>query len=131
MELNAELIDVAGNFRPLRFIFLQFPLQIGEFQRRHRAGGGGRRRDDRWFAAALTVYRHSRGGGVNDERAGAVLALEKEVARFAFCLGTNRVHHSIIKQRLYQRREHTLLAVRVEGTWAGAVVEGFPFSRIR
>jgi hypothetical protein len=33
-----------------------------------------------------------------------MLALEEEVAVFAFCLGTNRVHHFMIKQRLYQRR---------------------------
>lgn len=33
-----------------------------------------------------------------------MLTLEEEVAVFAFCLRANRVHHSIIKQRLYQRR---------------------------
>ena len=39
MELNAQLVDVAGYFRPLRFILLQFPLQVGEFLRRRRADG--------------------------------------------------------------------------------------------
>ena len=29
MELNAELIDVARDLRPLRFVFLQLMLEIG------------------------------------------------------------------------------------------------------
>src|SRR5690349_15263562 len=106
MELNAQLVDVAGYFRPLRFILLQFPLQVREFLRRRRADGHWHHWDDRWFAAALAVQCHSGGGGVNNERTGAVLTLEKEIAMFAFCLGTNRVHHSLLKQRLYQRRGH-------------------------
>jgi hypothetical protein len=129
MELNAQLVNVAGHFRPLRFIFLQFSLQIGEFLRRCRAGGHRHDRDRRRFATALAIQRHSGGGCVNNERTGAMLTLENEVAMFAFCLGTNRVHHSIIKQRLYQRREHTLLPLRRRqaegGLWPADILEVF------
>ena len=55
-----------------------------------------------------------------------MLTLEEEVAVFAFCLRTNRVHHSIIKQRLYQRREHALMALRRENS--GAVMFSKVFS---
>ena len=113
MQLNAQLVDIAGHFRPLRLILLQFSLQIGEFLRRSRAGGHGSRRDGCWLAAALAIHGHSGGGGVNDEGTGAVLTLEEEIAMFALRLGTIRVHRSIIKQRLYQRRERTLWAVRL------------------
>ena len=33
MQLNAELVDIAGNLGPLRFVLLQFPLQVGGFLR--------------------------------------------------------------------------------------------------
>ena len=33
MELNAELIDVARDLRPLRFVFLQLMLEIGNPRR--------------------------------------------------------------------------------------------------
>jgi hypothetical protein len=125
MKLNAQLIDVAGHFGPLRFILLQFPLQVGEFLRQCRAGGHRRHRDGRRFATALAIQRHSGGGGVNNERTGAMLTLEKEVAMFAFCLRTNRVHHSVIKQRLYQPRGAQALAWEAGGYLARRCSRGF------
>jgi hypothetical protein len=46
---------------------------------------------------------------------------------FAFCLGTNRVHHSLIKQRLYQRRGHGHGADGASGTSLVDILKGFGF----
>jgi hypothetical protein len=60
------------------------------------------------------------------------LTLEEEVAVFAFCLRTNRVHHSIIKQRLYQRRGALRLACGASGHLARWIFSKvFGPSRIR
>ena len=54
-----------------------------------------------------------------------MLTLEEEVAVFAFCLRANRVHHSIIKQRLYQRRGAHVLPVEPVGILRVDLFEGF------
>src|SRR5207248_6292532 len=103
MQLNAELVNVAGNFGPLGFVLLQCPMQIGQLLWRRRTGGHRRHRNGGWLATLLAIQRHSGCSGVNDEWTRAMLTLEEQVPRFASSLRTNRVHHAVIKQRLYQR----------------------------
>ena len=101
MELDAELIDVTGDFGALRFVLFQLALQIGGLLRCR-----GRARRYHWnkrrFTATLAVQSHSSGCRVDHEWASALLALEEEIPCFVSCLGTNGVHHLITEQSVYQ-----------------------------
>src|SRR3954454_4146669 len=82
MQLDAELIDVAGDFRALRFVFFKLALQVSAMRldftvrslllSRH---GWDRRR----FATLLTVQGHSCGRGINNQRRGAMDAGKSNV----------------------------------------------------
>src|SRR5438046_10661484 len=101
MELNAELIDVTGYFGALRFVLFQLALQIGELLR-CRGGAWRYHWNRRRFTATLAVQSHSSGRRIDHERAGAVLALAKEVPCVVYCTPTNRVHPVVTEQSVYQ-----------------------------
>ncbi len=80
MQLDAVLIDVAADFSSLRLVFLQLLLKLGSFARSKNTGFGCAVRDHRWFATRLTRERQSGGCGIHDQRTGAVLTDENNVA---------------------------------------------------
>src|SRR5438477_7858864 len=98
MNLNAKLVDVTGHFGALRFVLFQLALQIGELLRRCRARARRRHWNKRRLTATLAIKGHSSGRRVDHEWTGAMLTLEKEIPCFVSCLGTNRVHHSVISR---------------------------------
>jgi hypothetical protein len=73
MKLDVELIDVAGDFCALRFVFFQAALQLA----RVADGNAGR------FATVLTGKGHPRGCAFDHEGNAALLASKKQVALFA------------------------------------------------
>lgn len=75
LDLNVELVDVAGDFGALGFVFFELPFQVVDF-----AGNAlGVLRNLGGPAAFLAGKRHPRGGGVHDERGGAMRACENDV----------------------------------------------------
>jgi hypothetical protein len=78
VQLNAELVNVTGNFGPLRFVLTQSSLQFvqlcsGVHRRLARLGNGGR------LAATLTTQSHSGSRSVYNQRRLAMLAPKKNV----------------------------------------------------
>ena len=71
MQLDAELIDVTGDFDPLRFVLFELMLYIGSFVGNLdgvSCGRFGRRSGNRgWLATSLAIQRHPGRGGVDDE----------------------------------------------------------------
>ena len=86
MQLDAELIDVAGDLSALRLIFLQLMLEIGDF---HGVFARGFERCvwyRGWFSALLAIKGHPGGRGVYDERSGTMPASEDNIAaRYLDC----------------------------------------------
>jgi hypothetical protein len=79
VKLDAELIDVARDFRPLRFVLLELMLKIGD---PHRVFGRGLEFtpwNGRGFAARLAVDGYSRRGCVHDIRSRAIRAGKDDV----------------------------------------------------
>lgn len=75
MQLDAELVDIAGDLCALRFVFFDLALQISAVRLNFGVGSATLFqwwRNGRRFATFLTVQRHSSGGGVNDQRRGAM-----------------------------------------------------------
>ncbi len=79
MKLDAELIDVARDLSPLRFVLFQLMLDIGNSDGVVRRGGKGRIRNCGWFPALLAVQSHARGGGIDDQRGGAKRAGKNDI----------------------------------------------------
>ena len=80
MQLNTELIDIARDLSPLRFIFLQLMLKIGN------ARGIFGRHFDRYFwnggrlAAVLAIQRHSSRSRIDHKGSSAIRAGENDIA---------------------------------------------------
>jgi hypothetical protein len=81
MELDTELVDVAGHFSPLRFIFLQLVLKIGDLGSvlRRLLDLGALRHAQR-LVTVLAVDGQTCRSGIDDQRDGAMLAIEDDVA---------------------------------------------------
>ena len=79
MKLDAELIDIASDLRPLRFVLFQLILQIGNLGRDFRWRLGRGRGDYRGLAAILAGQRHPRRRGVDDKRGRAMRAGEDDI----------------------------------------------------
>ncbi len=84
MQLNVELVDVADHFGALRFVFGETSLQFFQSIVRRRVFYRRRRRWSPWnvdpFSTTRTGKNMSRGGRVDHERGGAMLALENNIA---------------------------------------------------
>jgi hypothetical protein len=84
MKLNARLINITGDFGPLRFVFDQPTLDLLPAD-----GGVGRGRDGLWdfgrFPASLTTQCHSRRGAVHDKRFVAMFASKENVRIVCLC----------------------------------------------
>lgn len=82
MQLNAQLINVARDFGPLRFVFLEPALNFTFFLIAHAAAlrRGGVGRDSCGLVATLTRERHAGGGVINDEWRETGFAFENDVA---------------------------------------------------
>ena len=71
MQLDAELIDVAGDFDPLGFVLFELMLYIrslvGNLDRVSCGRFGSGTGNHRWLATLLAIQRHPGRGGVDDE----------------------------------------------------------------
>jgi hypothetical protein len=83
MQLNAELVDVTGNFRPLGFVLFKLSFQISNLRlslsrlcirRRNR-------RNRSRPSASLALKGHAGRGGVDYERRRTVSTRERDVVR--------------------------------------------------
>lgn len=72
MELDAELVDVARDLGPLRFVLFELMRQIGNPRRAFRGGFDRYLRHGRWFAALLTIQRHPSRSRIDHERGRAI-----------------------------------------------------------
>jgi hypothetical protein len=82
MQLDAELVDVAGDFCALRFVFFDLTLQISAVRLNFTIRGATlflQCRDRCWLPTFLAVQRHSGSCGVNDQRRGAMGACKSNV----------------------------------------------------
>ena len=101
MQLDRELIDVAGNFGTLRFIFSQLsPDFFRVSQRIHvrllRFRNGGQ------LAALLAGQHHAGGRSIHDQRGFAMLAMEEDVGISRdFAEGMSRRFHDQITSSRY------------------------------
>jgi hypothetical protein len=80
MQLNAELIDVARDLGPLRFVFLQLVLEIRNPSGIFRDDFDWRGWDSNRLATFLAIDRQSGRRGVDDQCSRAVRAGENDVA---------------------------------------------------
>jgi len=105
VKLDAQLIDVTGNLGPLRFVFFQLMLKIGDF--RGINGLRSRMRNDGRLAAALALQGRSRRGRVHYERSSAMGACENNILsrRRVFWRGIARLHRALFQQETYRMRE--------------------------
>lgn len=80
MKLDTSLVDVAGNFGALRFVFFELPLQIGNLVGILVSDFDGLTWDDCGLAAFLTVHGQTGCGAIDHKRRRAVSARKKDVA---------------------------------------------------
>ena len=80
MKLDAELIYVAGDLGPLRFIFLQLMLEVRDLPGVFAGGFEPWVRYRRRFSALLAIKGHPGGRGVDNKRSGAMPAGEDNIA---------------------------------------------------
>lgn len=107
MQLDRELIDVAGHFSPLRVVLFQFAAQFLGI------GKGGlartfRRRHQRLLTAFLAGEIHSRRRFSRDQRRFAMLAVKENIRvalSFTKCARVGLLHEVKYEQGLYRRSD--------------------------
>src|SRR5688572_32702326 len=79
MELDAELIDVAGDLGPLRLVLFQLILQVRNLGSVFYRGCRRRMRDGCWLAAFFAGQGHAGGRGIDYKRGRAMRAGENDI----------------------------------------------------
>jgi hypothetical protein len=80
MQLDAELVDVAGDLGALRFVLLQLMLEIGNFHGIFGSRFDRDLRNRRRLTAPLAIQRDSGRGRIDYKRSGAIRAGEDDIA---------------------------------------------------
>ncbi len=95
MQLNGELIDVAGDFGALRFVLFQFPLHVFRNCRRRCFCSWHRCR----LRATLTRHRHSGRSAIHHQRTRAMLTGKYDIGGGCGNGGARWLHHQQLSKR--------------------------------